>query len=421
MVGKGALLVVFGFILAFSMYQLKMSHNVLATSDNFVNYYMETLIHESALSAMNLAINKVWDQNVTNDSFMVRTNHCSSRVTIRQTISDTLRVKVKTWGQSFDKDQQIFVEKSDSIMAFFADSVKLSDFFWFTEEEGNVYWATGDTVWGPIHTNTVIKTWGKPVFYGKVSAKAGITPDPLSKQNKAEYNGGWEIGVDHEIPKDMSQIKNNAIIGNGGLPTSGGAAYNTKSLYNLPTDFEFLANGDVVRTVSGNPPDTVAFNDIAPKGAIYSTEEIRVKGTFNGNATIYTEKNIYIDDDLVYADNPLINPNSDDLLGLVAENDVLITENTANNNDCNLQACIFAINGNFGAQDYASRPVSGVLRFTGSIAQEHRGPVGTFNSGSGGIKSGFTKRYYYDLRLDDGIAPRNFPALRSLHLVSWWE
>jgi hypothetical protein len=421
MVGKGALLVVFGFILAFSMYQLKMSHNVLATSDNFVSNYMETLIHESALSAMNIAINRVWDLGVTNDSFMVKANHCSSLVRIRPSGSDSLKVKVKTWGQSYDLEQQLFVEKSDSITAVFTDSVTLSTFFWFTENEGNVYWATGDTVWGPMHTNTVIKTWGKPVFYGKVSAKAGITPNPLSKKNEAEYHHGWEIGVENTIPTNMSQIKTEALIGNGGLPTGGGAAYNTKSLYNLPTDFEFLANGDVVRTVSGNPPDTVSITTIAPTGAIYSTKDIRVKGTFNGNVTIYTETNIYIDDDLVYADNPMINPNSDDILGLVAENDVLITDNTANNHGCNLQACIFAINGNYGAENYASRPVSGVLRFAGSIAQQHRGPVGTFNSGSGGIKSGFSKRYYYDPRLGK-MAPRNYPSIKgAYHLVSWWE
>jgi hypothetical protein len=414
MVGKGALLIVFGFIMAFSMYQLKMSHNVLATSDNFVNNYMETLLHETALSAMNLAINKVWDQDVKNDTFMVRANHCSSRVEIRQPGSDTVRVKVKTWGRGYDMEEQLFVEKSDSITAYFASDIQLSKFFWFTENEGNVYWISGDTIWGPMHTNTVVKTWGSPVFYGKVTAKAGITPNPLSKKNEAEFNGGWEIGVENKIPQDMSKILIAAVAGNGG------AAPNTKCIYDTPTSFEFLANGDVIRTVGANPPDTVSLATIAPTGAIYSTDEIRVKGTFNGDATIYSKTNIYIDDDLVYADNPMINPNSDDLLGLVAQNDVLITDNVANNSDCNLQASIFAVNGNYGAENYASRPVSGVLRFAGSIAQKHRGPVGTFSYGTG-LKSGFSKRYYYDLRLQN-IAPRNFPSIQgSLYLVAWWE
>lgn len=413
MVGKGALLVVFGFILAFATFQVKMSSNVLATSDNFTNNYMETLIHETALSAMNLAVNKVWDKGVQNDTFMVRANHCSARVEIRKPGLDTVRVKVVTWGQSFDKDKYLFVSKADSISAYFAYNMPISKYFWFTNMEGNVYWITGDTVYGPVHTNTVIKTWGSPVFYGKVTAKSGITPNPMKKKNKAKFYGGWEVGIENEIPTDMSHIVNAAIAGNGGAPK------NDKCLYDKKVTFDFQSDGSVIRTVSGDPPDTVKVADIAPTGAIYSTEEIRVKGTFNGDATIYSTKNIYIDDDLVYADDPLINENSDDILGLVAKNDVLITDNAANNSDCNIQACIMAVDGHYGAENYATRPVSGILRLTGSIAQNHRGPVGTFSWGTG-LKSGFSKRYYFDSRLSS-MSPKNYPYIKSLRLVAWWE
>jgi len=413
MIGKGALLVVFAFILAFSTFQVKMSENVLATSDNFVNNFMETLIHETSLSAMNFAINKVWDEKVKDTTFMVRANHCSAYVDIQKPGSDTVRIKVKTWGKAFDNDQSVFVSKSDSISAYFAYNMPISKYFWFTNLEGNVYWTTGDTVWGPMHTNTVIKTWDAPVFYGKVTAKAGITPNPLSKKNKAEFNGGWEIGVENELPTDMSYLINEATAANGGAPL------NTKCVYDKETLFDFQADGSVIRTVQGLPPDTVKIADIAPTGALRSTEDIRVKGVFNGSMSMYTTKNIYIDDDLVYADNPEANPNSDDILGLVANNDVLITENAANNNDCNIQACVMAVNGNYGAENYATRPVSGVLRFTGSIVQNHRGPVGTFSYGAG-IKSGFSKRYRFDARLSS-ISPPHYPFIKSLRLVAWWE
>ena len=91
MLGKGAILVVFGFILAFSMYQVRMSSNVLATADNFNGQYVETLIHESAISAMNFAINKVWDQHVNNDSFYIHANECTSRVRIYPAGSEKYR------------------------------------------------------------------------------------------------------------------------------------------------------------------------------------------------------------------------------------------------------------------------------------------------------------------------------------------
>ena len=134
---------------------------------------------------------------------------------------------------------------------------------------------------------------------------------------------------------------------------------------------------------------------------------------------IYSTDNIFIDDDLVYADNPLTNPNSDDILGLVADNDVLVTDNAANNADCTVQAAVMAINGNWGAENYSTRPISGILNFTGSIVQNKRGPVGTFSWGKG-IKSGFLKRYRFDPRLSSMAAPY-YPSINSMRLVSWWE
>ena len=415
MIGKGALLVVFAFILAFSTFQIKMTENVLSTSDNFVNTFMETLIHETSLSAMNFAINKVWDEKVKDTTFMVRANHCSSFVDIKKPGSDTVRIKVKTWGKAFDNDQSVFVSKEDSISAYFAYNMPVSRYFWFTNNEGNVYWTTNDTVWGPMHTNTVVKTWGAPVFFGKVTAKSGITPNPLSKKNKAKFYGGWEVGIENEIPTDMSNLINAAIAFNGGAPA------NTKSVYDKETLFDFQADGSVIRTVQGLPPDTVKLTDItkAGDGALISSEDIRVKGVFNGEMSIYTTKNIYIDDDLVYADNPETNPNSNDILGLVAENKVLITDNAANNSDCNIQACVMAVKGAYGAENYASRPLSGVLRFTGSIVQNKRGPVGTFSYGTG-LKTGFSKRYRFDARLSS-ISPPHYPFLKSLRLIAWWE
>jgi hypothetical protein len=413
MIGKGALLVVFAFILAFSTFQVKMSENVLATSDNFVNNFMETLIHETSLSAMNFAINKVWDEKVKDTTFMVRANHCSSNVDIKKPGSDTVRIKVKTWGKAFDNEHNVFVSKEDSISAYFAYNMPISKYFWFTNNEGNVYWTTGDTVWGPMHTNTVVKTWGAPVFYGKVTAKSGITPNPLSKKNKAKFYGGWEVGIENELPTDMSHLINEAIAYNGGAPA------NTKSVYDKETVFDFQSDGSVIRTVSGLPPDTVLLTDIAKTGALISSEDIRVKGVFNGKMSMYTTKNIWIDDDIVYADNPETNPKSNDILGLVAQNDVLITDNAPNNSDCNIQACVMAVKGAYGAEKYASRPVAGVLRFTGSIVQNKRGPVGTFSWG-GGIKSGFSKRYRFDARLST-ISPPHYPFLKSLRLVAWWE
>ena len=413
MLGKGAILVVFGFILAFSMYQVRMSSNVMATSDNFNTEYVQTVVHETALSAMNFAINKVWQTNDTSGSFTVTANSCTSQVDISKIGADTTQIRVRTWGYLFDTELQEFRKEERDMSAYFSYNMPISKYFWFTDDEKGVFWITGDTVWGPVHTNKTIKTSGNPVFFGKVTANMGFSPDPTSHKNQADYFGGWETGVYNEIPTDMTPLVHAATIGNAGAPI------NTKCFYDTEVTLDFKGDGSVIRTVSGNPPDTVLVTDIAPTGSIVSSADVRVKGTFNGDITIYTQSNIWIDDDLVYADNPQTNPNSDDLLGLVAKDYVYVTDNAANNSNVNIQAAMMSIERSFKAENYNSRPVGGFINLTGSVCQYHRGPVGTFSWGHG-IMSGFNKRYMFDPRFSFA-SPKNFPYLKSLRLVSWWE
>jgi len=418
MFGKGALIIVFAFVVAMSGYQSKLNQAVIATHDNFNTHYLKRLTHEGSLSAMNVGINDVWANNTTNANFMISSAHCSSTVTIAPVGADTVKLTVKSKSSIFDEAQYKNYGNSfqieDSVIAIFANEMPLSKYFWYTDDEKGVFWITGDTVWGPMHTNKTLKTKGSPVFYGKVTAFQGISPSPWHSSSKAKFYGGWEVGVEVPMPTDMTPLLNAANAGNGGAPM------NTKAKYDKETTFEFQADGSVIRTVSGDPPDTVMVADIAPTGVLYSTEDIRVMGVFNGQATIYSDKEIWIDDDLIYADDPLSNPNSDDILGLVAKNFINVTDNAANNSDVNIQAAMLALTGSFRAENYNTRPVGGVLNLTGSVAQYHRGPVGTFY-GSGTIASGFSKRYRYDGRFNV-TSPPAFPTVQnSLRLVEWWE
>jgi len=416
MFGKGALIVVFGFILSFSVYQLKLNEAILSTSENFVFYYSKTKVHEAALSGMNIGINKVWAESITSANFTIEDNGCCSQVTIYENGLDTVMLKVKSWVHTFVEEyynqHHTLYKLQDSVLAVFSYNQPISRYFWYTNYEGNVYWVSADTVWGPVHTNQILQTSGSPVFYGKVTAYRGISPNPTSRSNHAKYYGGWEIGIKVDIPTDMSHLLQAATTGNGSAPI------NTKCMYNQITTFEFVLDGSVIRTVGIDSADTVLISEIAPTNVIYSTEDVRVKGFLNGQLTIYSEKNIWIDDDLLYAQNPLTNPNSQNYLGLVGENNVYITDNAVNNDDVYIQACIMAVEGSFAAENYRTRPISGVLDVTGSIVQKNRGAVGTF--GWWGIISGFSKRYRFDSRLASE-SPPSYPYVRSLSLVSWWE
>ncbi|RMG40422.1 MAG: hypothetical protein D6732_03255, partial [Methanobacteriota archaeon] len=316
MFGKGTFIIVIGFTLALSVYQLKLTKSALSVTDNFNREYVDTKIHESTLSAMNIGITKVWETEVKDSTFSVVINNCSTDVVIGSLGMDSIYVKAVSRTSVFDEQTYNQSNTSlllkDSVIAYFAYNTPASRFFWFTSFEGNIFWITGDTVWGPLHTNGVLHVSGSPVFFGKVTTLKGIDPLPGKGSNHGKFYGGWEIGVDNKIPTDMSHLYNAAVAGNAGAPP------NTKSIYDTETTFEFLSDGKVIRQVGSSPPDTVALEDIAPTGVIYSYADVRVKGAVNGKVTIYSNDDIWIDDDVVCADDPLTNPNSNDYIGLVA-------------------------------------------------------------------------------------------------------
>ncbi len=431
MFGKGALIFVVGLGVIFASYQAKLNRLMVRAGDNFNYHYVHHMVHEASTSAMNFGINEVWANDTDSLDIDVVMPPCTSLVQIRPIGLDTIRVTVNSRTRLFvdeyySQHGDLFPVQ-DSMFAIFDYYVPLNRYFWFTNFEQMssgtpIYWTSNDTMWGPMHTNGTLRTSGSPVFYGKATARNGIDPDPTT--SSANFYGGYEVGIDASIPTDMSIITDAANMD--------GAAINQKARYDTKLWLEFLPNGKVIRAVENTSTwptdpadlDTFDVSYLAPHGVITSTEDIHIKGTLNGAVTLYasdTYSDIHIEDDIVYADDPNTNPNSDDILGLVARDDIWITDNTANSDGVDIQAALMSITGSFGAENYASRAAApDPLQVMGSIIQDRRGPVGTFNSSTQTIVSGFAKRYRYDPRFSSMNPPR-FPFIRELQLVSWWE
>ncbi len=142
------------------------------------------------------------------------------------------------------------------------------------------------------------------------------------------------------------------------------------------------------------------------------------KGQQIGTTTTNTGGDIYLDGDVLYKTDPVAHPTSTDLLGIVAQNNVWITDNTANRSNINIDAAIYAETGGFGAENYATRPVSGNINLVGGITQNTRQAVGTFSGST--IASGFSKRYHYDNRLMVA-SPPGYPNTGQFEIVSWYE
>ena len=112
-------------------------------------------------------------------------------------------------------------------------------------------------------------------------------------------------------------------------------------------------------------------------------------------------------DDIHYYDNPVTNPNSDDLLALVAWNDMIFDNQTKA--DWNVQSVLMSVNGSMTATNMNK---TGSFNYLGSVYQHDRGNAKMFQS--------FQKKYRHDQRLHT-YKPPAYPGTSNLRLVYWWE
>jgi hypothetical protein len=320
----------------------------------------------------------------------------------------TCTTKVKVRGNSFS--QYVFYSESEVI-----GSTK-------------IYWTDGEVCRGRLHTQDNLYIDGDATFKGKVTTKGSVK---ISTGAHPVFEKG-HTNADVSIPKDLKDINNLGKV------TSGGALY-----AGVKTYVEFKADGRViVRTgangwsetstgmntsVTPNVPYCKIYPDIASLTSngvlLVQDAELHVKGVLDGKITLgavdlvsgSNKGKIFIDSSITYKDPP---PStryptkvSDDLLGLVTSNDIMVSEyinsdnttrvvggrtvpNGTPNNNVTINASMFCQNGGFGAEDYAGRVSAGTLTVVGGVQQHQRKPVGT-----GGGSTGFLKDYDFDTNL----------------------
>jgi hypothetical protein len=417
MIGRASLIMVMGFGLILGYVAWNLNSYATRTVGNMSTYYYSTQSHNLAVAGANVGLAKLyqdtsWSGNITQTmtgdqgtgSFTVsRTNVAADRALIRSVST------YNTWGSGTLHDTvEVFLDRNAQ------QSFTL--FAWMTNFEGNVFWITGDTVWGRIHSNGNLHVDGRPVFMEKATTSKSFDPKVGTGTNKAIFKQGYETGVaEVTLPDDISELIN--------ASAAGGRKYTSEIWITLSPGTSADGDGKAyIRTSStGSIVDSISLSDASFNGALVSTGRVHVKGTVDGKLTIGSQSDVVVEDNIFYEQNPLTTT-SNDLLGLVANNNVIVANNTANNSDCIIQACIFARSGSFLAENYNTRPVAGELRLLGSIVQDERGAVGTFSGST--LKSGFSKRYRYDTRLSDpSFRPPYYPGyyVKTLAITDWWE
>src|SRR5581483_4992263 len=131
---------------------------------------------------------------------------------------------------------------------------------------------------------------------------------------------------------------------------------------------------------------------------------------------------IAADDDIVITGNVTYHqyPTGNDVLGLIANNDVAVYHPVSNGNNGSgsitnprIDAAILSLNHSFYVQNWSTGSPLGNLTVNGVIAQKFRGPVGTFGGSGNTIQTGYNKNYNYDTRLKYLTPPYFLNPLQS--------
>lgn len=294
-----------------------------------------------------------------------------------------------------------------------------SRFSYMTGVEGNIWFATGDTIRGPLHTNDYFRMQGRPAFMDDISSAIWYTSTEPYRKYDASTNPYFGSTTNFgapilPIPLNLDPQRNAAI--------SNGIRFSNTTLY-----VQFNANGTYQTresptgawTVRSRPNNGVIF--VGPALGTTTGYNVYVQGVVSGQWTLAVQGNIFVTSDIVYANNPLTTPSSTDILGLVARLNCVVTSNSYLTNRT-IHAHIMTMNGgttavtsNFYNDTYNSI-LSGQLNVFGGIAQVRRGAVAQMGTPG----TGYKKNYIYDNRLRE-FSPPSYPISTVLQQLYYWE
>lgn len=396
--GKAALIMVMGLMVCFGLFGRALNRTSQATTENVVGDYEQTMVRNIASSGASMALHYLgqdihWREGWTNRAMLGGTS-----TTVLEDEEDDASlgrgvVRITSTATCGDR--------TDTTVVLWR-RVPFSEYAYFTNVESNIWFITGDTLAGPVHTNGTLHMYGSPVFQGRVTSPNMWVSYP-GYPATPQFLGGSDFN--HEaitLPISFDEIQSAAA--DGGL------------LFYQNAWLSFQPDGTVQYAYSASGPWTTV--DLSTmNGAIWSTGDLHVEGTLDGRATVGAAGNVWIEDNIIYAADPRVG-SSDDLLGIVSENQVIVADNTANRNDCIIHASIMALD-KFTVEHYSSPPPRGTLSLLGGLIQDHRGPVGTFSYY--GIYSGYQKNYQYDGRMMSDVPPFFPLTTDEKEVVSWYE
>ncbi|MFQ5864303.1 MAG: hypothetical protein ACE5IW_03645 [bacterium] len=328
--------------------------NVQQSSNEIVTQYDNWIRRNALESATNVAISKLyqnygWQAGFTNLSFMGADYSVSITEITGDSTTEAKKIQVTsvaTYENESDTSITVLMQPAYSYYYFFLNNL------W----PATLDYETGDTLVGPIHANPRIRIKGDPVFIAKVSS-ADINYHAVLGGDDPKFYGGAEFGT------AIIDLSSSILTPLRNVCTSGGDAY-VSEIWVEFTGTTYTVYGDPYITPLGPSQDLTDFN-----GTIYSPQRVHVKGTVDGQITVFSDDRLWIEDDIVCANDPSIDPTSDDFIGLIAEHQIFIADNLANRSDLIIHAAIMARHDEI-LVDNPGTGSRGILTIVGSIIEQ---------------------------------------------------
>jgi len=308
-----------------------------------------------------------------------------------------------------------------------------SQYAMFTHEESNgqydLWYISGDEVEGMLHSNGTYHLYGDPIFHDRITSSSDhiVAYPNRSVSDMADwpvggndpyFGGGVELNVPViPMPTELPDLRNLGMF--GGLYSG------------TDTEIELGVSGNAMPTVApgwlryrehGTTDPWTSVEIVGLTNPIfYSEGDVHIEGILDGELTVVSHRNINIDDDILYygSDASGAPPvDCDDLLGLVAERNVIISDTPANGTDCRINGVLMALDTSISVENYDSGAPRGTLAIWGGLIQKYRGPVGQTRGGT--VIHGYVKGYHYDARVT-ARTPPSYPLTGVYEKLAWEE
>ena len=245
-----------------------------------------------------------------------------------------------------------------------------------------------------------------------------------------KFLGGFESGVQVPLTLNSTTMTGSAT---GGVTLAG-----TTAKPYVDVDMTFNADATVTyktrigtsvanaTSAAWSAATTAAVSTFAPNGVILIKQgNVTMRGTVDGKVTVAalangagtTVGNVFLDNSIVYKVDPRVDPTSNDMLGIVAENKTEVTFNNSRG-DINIMASIFNQNSGLSIANYSSYTSISNMKIFGGITGNDILPTAVY-SGTTPTK-GYRFVHKYDTRFMNSIPPF-FPMTGTYEVISWLE